>query len=113
MRAGVAHNTGASDQARQQQHASEARAEQTGDGGATDTEPRHFHGKTKVILNDILRTLELARRIFARCLLDVLRNNGPLPSKRSPSDFRLIDPQGSFLKLDPVLLKRNYSDKVL
>lgn len=60
MRAGVAHNTGAFDQARQQQHASEARAEPTGDGGATDIKPRHLHGETKVILNDSLRALDLA-----------------------------------------------------
>lgn len=60
MRAGVAYNTGAFDQTRQQQHAPEARTEQTGDGGATDIKPRHLHGETKVILNDSLRTLELA-----------------------------------------------------
>lgn len=62
MRAGITYNTGASDQTRQQQHASEARAEQAGDGGATDTKPRYLHGETKVILNSSLRTrmLELA-----------------------------------------------------
>lgn len=46
-------------------------------------------------------------------LSDALRNIGPLPSKRSPSDSRLIDSQRSFLKLSSVLLIRNYSDKVL
>lgn len=51
--------------------------------------------------------------LHEECLPNVLRNIGPLPSKRSPSDFRLIDPQRSFLKLNSVLLKRNYSDKVL
>jgi len=60
MRAGIAHNTGTSNQTSQQQHTSKARVEQAGDGGAIDIEPRHFYGETKVILNDILKTYKFA-----------------------------------------------------
>jgi len=56
VRAGVAYHPSALDQTGEQQHASEASSEPTGDGGAADLEPWHLYRETKVILNDILKT---------------------------------------------------------
>lgn len=66
MRSWATYNTGASDQAGKQQHASETGAEQTRDGGAIDTEPWYLHWEAKVILNDIHRTLEPVLRTNRR-----------------------------------------------